>query len=347
MELCTHLKYCRSISPGKAVFFYKTPQSDFVPLRIEVTKINGQKSSYSEGFDAHLQPKNTHHYELAYGNPHTVEVCYVPPDVEEIFCRFSLRVEANSLKPYICSDPDVLNIMLKLALAYQKCGGYKELALRYCMNLLMGTWLWRNRYTQGTQIEIQTSLNTSYSIPDCCCLSWSAPWPENGQKLLELLKDEMAEALSKPNVFWFAEVTARMKTSFCQEIFPSQKFIEKVVGYDVASRQFATAECVNGEHAACISPQKIGAALQRIDDWWSNDAEEPLRVHEYGADHERLTACRHPLSGRDFYHLLARADLMLNELEVQKIKKDLLSGELHYLMAVLIKGGLFQKGRSG
>ena len=87
MELCTHLSYSRSLSPGKAVFFYKTAESDFVPLRIEVAKISGQKCGYTEGFDANLKPKNIERYELAYSNPQTIEACYVPPNVDELYCR--------------------------------------------------------------------------------------------------------------------------------------------------------------------------------------------------------------------------------------------------------------------
>ncbi|MNF60006.1 CRISPR-associated protein Csy3 [compost metagenome] len=344
MELCTNLSYSRSVSPGKAVFFYKTAESDFVPLRIEVAKISGQKCSYSEAFDAHFQPKNIERHELAYSNPQTIEVCYVPPNVDEIYCRFSLRVEANSTRPLVCSDPDVFRIMTRLAKAYQECGGYLELARRYSMNLLMGTWLWRNQYTQGTQIEIKTSQDTSYHISDARKLSWSGGWPGPEQQQLEKLANEMANALSQPRVFWFADVTAKLKTGFCQEIYPSQKFTERTDDYDVASRQLATTECINGQLAACINPQKIGAAVQQIDDWWADDVDQPLRVHEYGANHEVLTAFRHPASGQDFYHLLTKADQFFTDMEVNEEGFEL-PRDLHYLMAVLVKGGLFQKGK--
>lgn len=65
----------------KVVFFYKTAESDFVPLGwIEVAKISGQKCGYAEGFDANLKPKNIERYELAYKQPQTIEACYVPPE---------------------------------------------------------------------------------------------------------------------------------------------------------------------------------------------------------------------------------------------------------------------------
>lgn len=346
MELCTHLSYSRSISPGKAVFFYKTSTSDFVPLRVDVTKISGQKCSYSEGLDTHANPRNVAGYELAYSNPQTIETCYIPPNVDNLYCRFSLRIEANSMQPRVCSEPYVFNTMVRLAQAFLAHGGYDELAQRYSRNLLMGTWLWRNRATRGTHIEIRTSHGSLYAIPDARKLSWSANWPALEQQLLGRLATEVATALSQPQTFWFADVTATLKTSFCQEIFPSQKFIERSDNYLVASRQLATTECVDGQLAACINPQKIGAAIQAIDDWWADDADIPLRVHEYGAHREVLTAHRHPSSGQDFYHLLLRADELLSELQSDPGKHQMLSRDLLFLMAVLVKGGLFQKGKS-
>lgn len=345
MELCTHLSYSRSLSPGKAVFFYKTAESDFVPLRIEVAKISGQKCGYTEGFDANLKPKNIERYELAYSNPQTIEACYVPPNVDELYCRFSLRVEANSMQPYVCSNPEVLSVMTRLAQVYQRLGGYSELARRYSANMLMGTWLWRNQYTQGTAIKIKTSLGSTFDIPDARRLGWSDGWPESEQKQLDQLASEMAKALSQPDIFWFADVTAALKTGFCQEIYPSQKFTERTDDHNTVSRQLATAECCNGQLAACINPQKIGAALQKIDDWWANDADLPLRVHEYGANHEALTALRHPATGQDFYHLLTKAEQFVTVLESSEWGGVELPGDVHYLMAVLVKGGLFQKGK--
>ncbi|MBQ4666499.1 type I-F CRISPR-associated protein Csy3 [Aeromonas hydrophila] len=345
MELCTHLSYIRSLSPGKAVFFYKTETSDFVPLRIDVTKISGQKCGYTEGFEANLRPKNIERYELAYSNPQIIEVCYVPPNVDEIYCRFSLRVEANSIQPYVCSDPEVFCVMVRLAKIYQELGGYHELARRYSSNMLMGTWLWRNQCTQGTDIKIKTSLGSTYHIPDARRLSWSGEWPDSEQKQLEQLAYEMANALSEPKRFWFADVTAALKTGFCQEVFPSQKFTEQVEEYGVASRQLATTECSNGQLAACINPQKIGAALQQVDDWWADDADLALRVHEYGADHEALTTMRHPTTGLDFYHLLAKADQFASDLDSHQGGLTELPREIHYLMSVLVKGGLFQRGK--
>ena len=157
MELCNILKYDRSLYPSKAVFFYKTADSDFVPLEADVNKIRGSKSGFTEAFTPQFLPKNISPQDLTHNNILTLEECYVPPNVEHIFCRFSLRVQANSLAPSGCSDPEVFSLLKELATIFKECGGYKELATRYCRNILLGTWLWRNQNTGNTQIEIKTS----------------------------------------------------------------------------------------------------------------------------------------------------------------------------------------------
>lgn len=345
MKLCKHLNYARSLSPGKAVFFYKTKDSDFVPLKIDVSKINGQKSSYSEAFTHDLEPKNVQSFELAYGNPQTIETCYVPPNVENIFCRFSLRVEANSLSPDICANIDVRNQLTELAKQYGRCGGYKELASRYAKNILMGTWLWRNKISLCTKIDVKTSLGTSLSLSDVRLLPWNKPWDENNQQQLDQLTDELAQALTNPSLFWFGDITAQLSTSFCQEIYPSQLFTEKEKQLHEASKKLATVECPDGARAACFHSQKIGAALQQIDDWWMEDADAPIRIHEYGADKKNQTALRHPVTQRDFYHLLSKTDKYVETLKSLPDDNVIADPDIHFLMAVLCKGGLFQGGK--
>ncbi|MCP4985576.1 MAG: type I-F CRISPR-associated protein Cas7f/Csy3 [Colwellia sp.] len=57
---------------------------------------------------------------------------------------------------------------------------------------------------------------------------------------------------------------------------------------------------------------KIGAAIQKIDDWYSNEPSKPIRAHEYGADSELVIARRPPQSKLDFYSLLSNS--CLNEM---------------------------------
>jgi CRISPR-associated protein Csy3 len=343
MELCNVLKYDRSLYPGKAVFFYKTNEDDFIPLEAEINRIRGQKAGFTEAFTPQFKSKNLAPQDLTHCNPLVLEECYVPPNVEHIFCRFSLRVQANSLKPSGSSDPEVFSLLQELATAFSDCGGYKELATRYCKNLLLGTWLWRNQNTGNTQIEIKTSSGSRYQIANTRQLSWDSTWPADAQEVLNQLSQEVNEALTNPSVFWNANITAKIETVFCQEIYPSQTFGEKAAQGE-ASKQFSKVKCLDGRYAVSFNSVKIGAAIQSIDDWWTDDADKRLRVHEYGADKELGIARRSPESERSFYSLFVNAELYLAELKKLQSEPDIvINPNIYYLFAVLIKGGMFQK----
>ncbi|WP_434927378.1 type I-F CRISPR-associated protein Csy3 [Shewanella sp. HL-SH2] len=341
MELCNMLKYNRSLYPSKAVFFYKTEEKDFIPLQAAISYIRGQKAGFTEGFTSTFESKNLQPQDLAHPNLLVLEECYVPPNVEHLYCRFSLRVMAETRKP-LTSNDDVRALLKELATTFYECGGYKELAKRYCKNLLLGTWLWRNQNTGNTEIEIKTSSGNYYKIANTRQLDWSSRWPQDAQQVLDELSHEFHIALTDPKVFWSADIIAKIETVFCQEVFPSQLLKDK--DKDKPSKQFAKVKCLDGLKAVSFNTVKIGAALQLIDDWWDDDAQHRLRVHEYGADQECIIARRNPESMRSFYSLFIKSERYLNELKRQLAdSKVSIPSDVYYVFAVLIKGGMFQK----
>lgn len=343
MELCSILKYDRSLFPGKAVFFYKTSDCDFIPLEAEPNEIQGSKAGFTEGFSQEFLPKNIASQDLAYCNPLIIEECYVPPNIEHVYCRFSLRVQANSLEPSMCNNIEVFKVLQALAKSFKDCDGYRELAVRYCKNILLGTWLWRNLNTGNTSIAIKTSLGNLYQIENTRNLLWGSVWPHESKLALEQLSDELLQALTDPKIFWDADVTAKIATTFCQEIYPSQRLIGKV-DRGQASKQFSKVKCLDGKHAVSFNSVKVGAALQLIDDWWIENSSKRLRVHEYGADKELCIAQRPPTSELNFYPLFVNSENHLEELQKQKQNKQkYISHQIYYVFAVLIKGGMFQK----
>lgn len=344
MQICRHLNYVRSLSPGKAVFYYQTPESDFVPIQVETNRIRAAKSGFTEAYDKNQKIKNVAPQDLAYSNPQCIDACYVPPNISEIHCRFSLRVEANSLQPDSCEDQKVRRYLIQLASVYAQVGGYQELAKRYCKNILMGTWLWRNNHTLGTRIDVITSSGRCYVIDDARRLDW-IDWPEEEQAMLNDLASEMAVALCEPKQFWFADIKATLKTGFCQELHPSQKFTDSHEQGE-SSKQYATVECSDGIKAACFHAEKVGAALHLIDDWWDEVADKRLRTHEYGADRDYLIARRHPVKKQDFYSLLTLTAVFIRQLRNVRDKGGEIPSQVHYLMAVLCKAGMFQRGKS-
>lgn len=341
MELCSNLNYLRSLSSGKAFFYYLDDNCNKCPLPIDRTRLRTPKSGYSEGYTGDFKPKNLAPQDLAFPNPQYLDGCYVPLGVDDIYCFVSLRIRANSLFPEICNDNEVRHTLTQLAEVYKKLGGYEELARRYAKNILRAKWVWRNRECWNVEVEAITE-NQKWKIADARYLRWNEPWEEESKAVLDDLTDYLTRALSDRTQYFNMKLTARLTIGWGDEIYPSQEFMDKDLMAErkkngLTTKKLATASFVGGEETAAYHKEKVGAALQLIDDWWDDNADKPLRVNEYGADRFSTIARRHTLQERDFYSLIVKAESFI-ELMTSKRK---IPDDVHFIMAVLVKGGLF------
>ncbi|MGR5318503.1 type I-F CRISPR-associated protein Csy3 [Vibrio sp. DNB22_19_1] len=335
MELCNQLNYLRSLSPGKAYFYY-LKGGEKCPLRVDKTRIRAPKSGYAEGFSNNeFAIIDSAPQDLAYSNPQFIEECYAPPNITEIYCSFSLRINANSLKPNVCSNESTRDVLVSLANQYKELGGYGEIAKRIAKNILMGTWVWRNRECRSLSIEVQTPEH-QLKVENCFKLTWQGDWPDEVKGCLEQLASYIESALTDNKELYYMDVIAKLDIGSGDEIYPSQEFIDgKQEG--VPSKQLAKAQLDGDKETAAFHAQKVGAALQTIDDWWHENADKPLRVNEYGADREYVIARRHPRQGNDFYQLVSRSEEWLEQMNDTRVVPD----EVHFIMAVLVKANVF------
>ena len=342
MKLCSQLNYVRSLSPGKAYFYYLTPDGSKHAVSIDKTSLRAPKGGYAEAYSgAQLTRKNIAPQDLAYSNPQFIEECYVPPSTNEIVCEFSLRIKANSLKPEVCNDLHVREILTSLAQKYKDLNGYQELASRYAKNILLGTWLWRNRECRAARIEVTTSDGDDIVIEDARKLSWYGHWDLPSAESLEKLTSYLVKALSDCTGYFYMDIKAVLSVGQGDEIYPSQEFIDKREE-GIPTKQLAKVYLNDGQETAAFHSQKVGAALQKIDDWWHEEADKPLRVNEYGADREYVIARRHIKFNNDFYQLISRTEAWIEHMEhTQAIPND-----VHFIMSVLVKGGLFNCSKS-
>ncbi|MBD1388392.1 MULTISPECIES: type I-F CRISPR-associated protein Csy3 [Echinimonadaceae] len=341
MELCSQLNYCRSLSPGKAYFYYLVDGKE-QPIGVDRTRIRAPKSGFSEGFEPKgMKPKDTAPQDLAYSNPQFIEECYVPPRVSEIYCDFSLRINANSLKPNVCALDETRQTLTALAELYKQRGGYGQIAKRIAKNILMGTWLWRNRTCRSLDIKVLTNDDRVITISNAFSLQWASSWKGEAQDALENLKTFIEKGLTDPKSLYYLDVNAKLAVGGGDEIYPSQEFVDSKQD-GVPTKQLAKTQ-LNGQETVAFHAQKIGAALQMIDDWWQPNADKRLRVNEYGADREYVIARRHPKNGNDFYQLVGRSERWVEQLEQGNEIPD----EVHFIMAVLVKAGVFNGAAKG
>jgi CRISPR-associated protein Csy3 len=335
MELCSQLNYVRSLSPGKAFFYYLDDASKMRPLNIDKTRLRAPKSGYAEAFSGNFKAKNVAPQDLAFSNPQYVEECYVPPGITEIYCAFSLRVRANSLSPEVCADPNTRAVLTDIATTYEQLGGYRELATRYAKNILMASWVWRNKECRNIEVEVVSEAE-KWTIADARYLDWYGTWDEYSQVALDGLTDYLAKALSDRKRYFNMDIKAKLSVGWGDEVYPSQEFLDsKVEGKP--TKQFAKVILNGEEESAAFHSQKVGAAIQLIDDWWDDNADKPLRVNEYGADKEYVIARRHSSLNRDFYSLISNAEQHIESMS----KTKMIPNDVHFIMAVLAKGGVF------
>lgn len=204
----------------------------------------------------------------------------------------------------------------------------------------MGTWLFRNRGPRCLEITIATSESDKYVIKNALKLNWYSEWDEQSKKILDDLTAYLENALSDPTGYFYIDISAKMTVNCGVEIYPSQKILDtKQDG--APKKQLVTAKFENGKETVSFTGVKVGAAIQTIDDWWCDNADKILRVNEYGADGEDAIARRHPIFNNDFYHLIRNTEtLIANMRSTKNIPND-----VHYIMSVLVKGGLFNCSR--
>lgn len=262
-------------------------------------------------------------------NPQTVDVATLPADADTLQVRFTLRVLAGTGTPSACNDAEYQKALLTTVGGYVQQHGFLPLARRYAYNIANGRFLWRNR-VGAEQVEVtvrrlqQGNAAQTWTFD---ALALSLREAESAGTALDALSTLIAAGLAGSEHV-LLEVTAFTRLGRGLEVYPSQELILDK-GKDSKSKTLYAVGGVAGLHS-----QKVGNALRTIDTWYPN-AEElgPIAAEPYGAVTTRGTAYRKPKA--DFYSLLD--DWVL------KGKAPETAGNQHFVISVLIRGGVFSK----
>ena len=128
-----------------------------------------------------------------------------------------------------------------------------------------------------------------------------------------------------------------------QEVFPSQEYVREEKANNNLSRVFAKLPTLFANRQiqqASMHSQKIGAALRHIDIWHGDDAYDAIAVNPYGGVQETGAVLRNPKTKKSFYDIRAGADALLRGVKAAERANDL-SGDVHFVMANLVRGGVF------
>ncbi|MBF4359082.1 type I-F CRISPR-associated protein Cas7f/Csy3, partial [Vibrio anguillarum] len=141
------------------------------------------------------------------------------------------------------------------------------------------------------------------------------------------------------------EVKATLHLPTNAMVRPSQAFTEKESGSKSKSKsqnsRVFQSTTIDGERSPILGAFKTGAAIATIDDWYPG-ATESLRVGRFGVHREDVTCYRHPSTGKDLFSILQQAEHYIEVLNANKTPDQETINDMHFLLANLIKGGMFQ-----
>ncbi len=270
--------------------------------------------------------------EVEKANLQTVDSCALSDQQDTLKLSFTLKVLSGVETPSACNHVEFNKSYTQAAQEYISEHGFTELSRRYAANIANARFLWRNRV--GTEnIEVQVKLSeTETLIFDANSLS-TRHFDINSAEI-ETLAQKIAAALSGNTPFLFLEITAYAQVGKAQDVYPSEELVlDKGNSKTKKSKILYQINDIAGMHS-----QKIGNALRTIDTWYPEYSEvnAPIAIEPYGAVTNLGRAYRTPKAKADFFTLFDKFSCG---------EKLATVDDEHYVMAVLVRGGVF--GESG
>ena len=259
-------------------------------------------------------------------NPQIVDAASLPFDADTLKVSFSLRI-VSGLVPSACNSQEYQQALAEIVRGYQEETGFTELARRYAENIANGRFLWRNR-VGAEEVEVHVyhqDERWDFQATDFSLKGFSETHSADLVKLSQIIEQGL-----KGDGYAFVRVDAFVRLGQGQEVFPSQELILDKGKSDKSKVLYKVQE------TAAIHSQKIGNALRTIDTWYPDaGAVGPIAVEPYGAVTTRGEAYRRPKPDKmDFYTLL---DNWIGKDQKPDVEQQ------HYVMATLIRGGVFGK----
>lgn len=267
-------------------------------------------------------------------NLQTVDVCALGIHQDTLKLHFTLKILGGIEYPSACNNA-AFNQSYKAAVKdYVAREGFRELARRYALNIANARFLWRNR-VGAEYIEVEVN-----AVNKNAEHSWRFNAKQYGTKNFEandeqvnLLAERIATTLSSDNDFLLLDINCFAKIGKAQEVYPS----EELVFNKGKDKNKKSKILYSVDNIAALHSQKIGNALRTIDTWYPEFKDQEnsaglIAIEPYGSVTNLGKAYRTPKDKQDFFTLFDR--FARNE-KLERIEDE------HYVMAVLVRGGVF------
>jgi CRISPR-associated protein Csy3 len=270
--------------------------------------------------------------EVEKANLQRVDACALGPEQDTLNLQFTIKVLGGVTEPSACNNALFRQSYRKAANEYIDNQSFTELARRYALNIANARFLWRNR-VGAENIEVQVKAKNS-----AVDQSWTFDatqfsirnFDANNQQVNELA-GHIANALASQDDFLLLDISCFVRIGRAQEVYPSEELVLDK-GKGEKSKVLYHVNDIAAMHS-----QKLGNALRTIDTWYPEFDDEqtsagPIAVEPYGAVTNLGKAYRTPAAKQDFYTFF---DVWARGEKLNCVEDE------HYVMAVLVRGGVF------
>lgn len=312
-------------------YMYETKWDDrsiLFPLKLKEKSVRGtisnrlKKSNEAEKLNKKIENPNLQ----------TVDSCNLGAEQDTLKLNYTLKVLGNIGEPSVCNKSEFKRECINQVKKYIEKYSCSELAYRYAHNIACARFLWRNR-VGGHKIETHVE---TINLPNKKKWKFSKisinDFDQKNDQIKELA-EEIKKVLSSSEEFLLLKIDAYVFLGNKQEVYPSE---ELVLDQNKNQKGSKSKVLYSVNEIAAMHSQKIGNALRTIDTWYpeynQNNGGGSIAIEPYGAVTNLGKAYRNPKDKCDFYSLFD--NWVLN-------KKELSEKEQHYVIAVLIRGGVF------
>ncbi len=265
-------------------------------------------------------------------NLQTVDVCALGAEQDTLKLHFTLKVLGGMKEPSACNNALFKQSYCVAVGDYIERERFAELARRYALNLANARFLWRNRVgAEEIEVQIKALNKGSEQEWNFKATQFSTRDFNADDVQVKALGERIANALCSEDDFLMLEINCFALVGKAQEVYPSEELVlDKGKG-----KKSKILYAVND--IAAMHSQKIGNALRTIDTWYPEYEDEtasagPIAIEPYGAVTNLGKAYRTPKEKQDFYTFF---DAFARGEKLERIEDE------HYVMAVLVRGGVF------
>lgn len=328
------LSFSRILEPTDGYLYQRDSADESGEVRQVKVQERAIRTTKSHRFKESILKNDASFYkEASESNIQLTQLAYLDEDCDTLIVKFGLKVLPFFGNPDTCNSTEYKTRLMSIVSNYAEETGFKELSQRYATNIANGRWLWRNRYVGNkvTVFVVVKNEDGEHSFKfDASKLSLKIANASGVVPDISKLASLIATAI-KGEQYTTLEVKAEVEIGYAHQVFPSE---DMNLGEDADNKSKKQLFQING--VAGLHAPKIGNALRTIDTWFDDydSYGAPISVEVYGAVTRLAEAFRVSKSKTDFYSLL--------DSWVEKDVVPILDNQ-HYVMAVLIRGGVFGK----